>query len=1187
MHVILIGTLAALITLAGVESAYAGPVIGAIAAIAQIAIIPGVLTVGNVLLGAISLGVSLLAQSLLKKDQQQQADPGIEFEVQMGDTVPIGFPIGETATAGSREYIGAWGVSGGTPNAYLVDVLTISDIPLPGQPGLWLGDTKCTILWGETPVDQGYPVDEFRVNGVDYAWVKYQDGTQTEVDAYLFAKFGTHPEHPWTDDMIGVGEAYVIITTLMNRDLFSGEPKKLIEPPVASLYDVRKDSTAGGDGDHRWGDWSTYEPSTNAKVLEYNILRGIYYGDNEEWMFGGQDLPAFRLPASNWIAAMNACDAAVELGNGDEEPAYRAGMYVTGDLEPLQVVEELRKASNSRTAEDGGVFRTLVGLPASAVYAFTDDDILITEGQSFEPFPNLDNTNNVVEATYPEPREQWRDKDAPARRNETAIEEDGGRELPVSVRFTAVPYANQVQRLQLAQSQDDRRFRVHSFSLPPDSWLLSAGVDEVSWTSARNGYSNKKFLVLKIAGKRNSCQSVMLKEVDAGDFDWDSEYELPEAVGPIGPLPVPAQPMAGWQVFADYLQDSGGTKQRASIRVEFDANQVDVGWVRVQARVKDSGSLQFDAEIPYEDVSGDPKAVILNGVFLPSTVYEVRGKFIPYSTRQTEWSDWLAVTTPSVPDVEMPPEYFVLQQRIEELEGELRPMKRSIATLARTVIEEQQTIEEHKGQLFKGIGTAFGDNKALIERTDTVVAAIDAALAEIFEGTYATTSGGEAETLLKMAAISDTASGALALIRFAVRAGFGGEMCEAALEMAAYYSAELGYHTRMAVNADYFDMKIKVSGSYVTIPAKGLRRGDETRTVPIVAGSPNTFQIDLGQLHQAFYLNLTADAKPLFPLHGWDGAEATLFVRNDDDYEFVTPDTETFILPSTGIPQPKTGEDAITVYGMVMTTQPVPQWSLYKKTDGTTTAGSVTVFAISPAVDGKNIWNLAVDGPLVLNGPGTWTITPLGDYLECDAVLVGVGGNAGGIHYNGNDPANNAANPTTGGDSTFAGMTAKAGKPSLTLNYWQATYGIYTVPGDGGEADGGDTNTNGGNGGAALIVWGSYGYGGTGKGVVGYSSDKVAAVRTGYATDPALAGNEPGGGAAGALLLALGPYGYATGGGGAAAKTVRRYNDTSDIKLLKGVPQQIVLGDRGTSPSCNRATGALGGNARITISQVP
>lgn len=40
-------------------------------------------------------------------------------------------------------------------------------------------------------------------------------------------------------------------------------------------------------------------------------------------------------------------------------------------------------------------------------------------------------------------------------------------------------------------------------------------------------------------------------------------------------------------------------------------------------------------------------------------------------------------------------------------------------------------------------------------------------------------------------------------------------------------------------------------------------------------------------------------------------------------------------------------------------------------------ASSVRRFAISPAVDGKAVWDLDADGPLNLGAPGTWTIAPV------------------------------------------------------------------------------------------------------------------------------------------------------------------------------------------------------------------
>lgn len=127
---------------------------------------------------------------------------------------------------------------------------------------------------------------------------------------------------------------------------------------------------------------------------------------------------------------------------------------------------------------------------------------------------------------------------------------------------------------------------------------------------------------------------------------------------------------------------------------------------------------------------------------------------------------------------------------------------------------------------------------------------------------------------------------------------------------------------------------------------------------------------------------------------------------------------------------------------------------------------SRTAFYISPAVGGKNVWDLALDGDLTLNGnmgsDGVWTLVPLGGYVACQVTLWG-GGSAGkssSTIYTPNEDSNG------GGDSTFIGMTA-GGAPEYTYGS-----GSYTTPAAPGSASGGDTNTSGNSGGNADIIGG-------------------------------------------------------------------------------------------------------------------
>ncbi len=624
--------------LAGASLAHAGPLAAAIPAFF------GLTGIGASLL---QLGIAVAASYGLSLWQKAHAKTGTTasgtiVSIQTGDDNPVSAILGTYATAGIRNYAGSWGSASKTPNAYFVDVIELGNLPCAGLNAVFVNGEKATLLTGEAHASYGYPVSEFRKGGKDYLWIKFYDGTQTTADAYLTEKFSADPDRPYSASMIGRGCPYAIITARFNKDLHKSVPSCVFELRSIPLYDIRKDSTNGGSGLHRWDDPSTWEPSSNLVVQAYNVIRGIYYGG--EWFHGGQNINVRRLPSSAWIAAANEAGRLIPLSGGGNEPAYRGAIQIRGDESGLDIVRELAKAANMRLAEVGGVFKPLVGAPGSAVYAFTDDDIIITEGQSFDPFPSLDETINGIEANYPEPTEVWASKAAPARYDATLETADGDRRLLTSVDFKACPYANQVQRLMVAILNDARKFRVHQFFLPPDAYPLEPN-DVVSWTSARNGYSNKKFLVEAIVGRPTINQLVTLREIDPADYDWSTALELPTAVGWTGPIIPPVQAFDGWEVQPATIYDAANNARRPAIKVLAPDDLDDVRNVHVQVRRAATTDIIFDVDsLPYSD----PWAWVLNGTFLPAQAYEVCGKLVPYSTRETAWSAWLPVTTPDV-----------------------------------------------------------------------------------------------------------------------------------------------------------------------------------------------------------------------------------------------------------------------------------------------------------------------------------------------------------------------------------------------------------------------------------------------------------------------------------------------------------------------------------------------------------
>lgn len=647
MRIISLAFLACWLLLAGAAAAHADP-ISIISAVASI-ITGGLANIGQLILGILlKVGMSLLQKAFAKKPKE----PGVQTDITFGGDNPQTIIMGTFGTAGQLEYANTWGKEGKTQNAYLTYVISIADLPLL-LTGLWVDKKKITLptMTGSPPVEQGWPISEFNKKDKDYLWVKFYDGTQAEADPFLIAKFGSDPDLPWSSDMIGRGVPYVILTARLNSKLFGGIPEYFFETSGIKLYDVSRDSSAGGSGSHRWDNPATWEPSSNPVVHAYNIVRGIRYGS--EWVYGGQTTQAYQLPVSNWIAGINAANQTVALKDGGSEARYRAGCQIGVDQEPLEVIESLMKGCSGRFAEIGGIYKVLIGTPGAPIYSFTDESIVITEGQSYDPFPGLESTFNGASCTYPEPGEMWAPKEAPAYYRSDLEVLDDNRRLVTGIVFATVPYAVQVQRLLKEIVEDNRRFRVHQFYLPPEAWLLEPN-DVVAWTSNRNSYSNKKFLVTEIAGASNMLQLVTLREIDPSDYSWNPlTDQKPFSIGFLnGPLIPPPQNFTGWAVEPYTFFDADGVGRRPGILVKADGDLDDVEFVRVQIRRAGTEAVLTDQAKPYGDpaTNSDPLLLPIEfGGILPNTDYEARGLLVPFAdARETEWSEWLFVTTPDV-----------------------------------------------------------------------------------------------------------------------------------------------------------------------------------------------------------------------------------------------------------------------------------------------------------------------------------------------------------------------------------------------------------------------------------------------------------------------------------------------------------------------------------------------------------
>lgn len=579
---------------------------------------------------ALSAGLSVLARALTPTAKREQ--PGIRTQTTTtGGTVPQKFILGRYATEGHLLAPPAsFGDVGSTPLAYLVYVVALSVLPRCSLLRVIVNDEYLTLsgaagTWGRAATG--------KFSGVQ---VDFRDGTQGTAHPGLMETVAFGGPRPWAADMVGVGLCYAVCRFEYSREVFNGLPSVRFEMLGAPLYDPRFDSTVGGSGAQRWNNPATWAQTENPAVMIYNILRGITLADGAVW---GGECATEDLPLSNWMAAMNECDAPVVTGTGTE-PQYRAGLEIAISDEPAAVINALLKSCSGQIAEVGGVYTIAVGAPALPVYFLTDDSIIVTRERHLDPFPGLTDTYNGITASYPEPASLWEPREAPPVHDTTLEAADGGRRLVADVQFTACSYVTQVRRMMDAYIADERRHRRHMISLPPSAAILSP-LDTVSWTSAENGYTGKLFEVTGLNdGLMSVIQTVQLRERDPADFD-PLDY-VPESTVGLGPvLPAP-QAVPGWNVFAGSVIDATGTARRPKLTLLWTASgPADARGVEWEVYLGTSGILITSGNtLPMTAGRQDITAGIL-----PSQTYAVRGRLLV--DRATEWTPWVLVTTPA------------------------------------------------------------------------------------------------------------------------------------------------------------------------------------------------------------------------------------------------------------------------------------------------------------------------------------------------------------------------------------------------------------------------------------------------------------------------------------------------------------------------------------------------------------
>lgn len=594
----------------------------------------GIGTIGQALISAgASLGLAYLARRMTPEPRDNtRVRYGARLSLRMDPNDERDVALGRCASAGSLKYHNVYGPNG---NDYVQLVYVLADHECDGLEEIWVDGKKCTF---GSVVSAGAATGTTVTEYANLMWVAFHSGAPDQAaDADLVARGGSR----WTSTERGEGVCYVRVTLKYSQGKFpNGLPKLMFVFRGLKCYDIRKDSTAGGSGSHRWGTPSTYQWTDNPVVLAYNWRRGIYVGSER---LAGMSTHPSMMPYAAWAAAANACDETVALKAGGTEKRYRAGGIVSTGSENREVLRDLLTAMAGAEIDTGGLVRPQPGVAQTSVMSISDDDLIADADVEIIPKLPRNDLCNAVFGSFHDPAQAWESVSLPPRISSVDEAEDGGIHLPKNYALDFVASGTQGQRIMEIMRRRERHQKRVRLRLRSKFAALEAG-DWITWTSARYGIEAQAFEVVQATLNVDLSVTVSLRETSSTIYAW-----LPGAdeLDPTQPEEVPT----GGSTF-DEVQSVALTA--VSIAGDDGSNVstpgLSITWTPIDdatvialklefRRVGDTVALDRRIEDP---ASGS--YIWADGV-QGSTTYEARLLPIVLPSRPVSWSGWAQLSS--------------------------------------------------------------------------------------------------------------------------------------------------------------------------------------------------------------------------------------------------------------------------------------------------------------------------------------------------------------------------------------------------------------------------------------------------------------------------------------------------------------------------------------------------------------
>ncbi len=683
----------------------------------------------------VGLGLNLIVSKMEKNraKKQQAAAGGTKFDREYGEAVSRKVACGPCAIAGQDCYVNTWEQS----NRNLEQVYVFSDFPCDGLSRIFAGGSQLNL----TTTDNR----RYEVATGDYAgrmFFTWYDGTQTAADGEMIAH--SNPPGRWTDHHIGVGMCWLKVELIYDQEKLNQFPDFFFEFRGARLYDFRKDSSIGGNGNHRWGDYSTYEYTENPIIMDYNYCRGFSWNGD---LFLGMDMPASDLPFDKYVMAANLADEFADYGR-----RYRCSIFLDADLDHGDNLDALMLSCGGIRVDGVDGSWPIIGAEQPIVATFTDDDLVRKEKVRFRRRRSMGDLVNAVSGTYQEPGNMW----SPAGydvQTSTAMVEIDRRTRDVPLNFPMVFSKGQANQLASIYLNENRYEATAEVVLRPAFRNIKAG-DWVFWDSRNE--------------KRRGVYMVQGRSISALDSDGPRNVALSlqersgliyKAVGVIPPtVPIPNnQP-----VYLNELQDFAiipviGIGSDGRSYPAFRLSWAKIGDVTIRAIDFEYWLKTEPQNVISRTISADKLVALLQEGILSLSDYQFRYKFV--ADRPTSWTQPLTVRSldGGNGDLEVGLEHVRsdikdtlsgLQQGIDGLFQRIEDIATAISLDGAVGLIDRQELRVNVGKAFSAIATErrvrVTNEEAVAQEISSVTASVGAAQAAITEEKLARATNDEA-----------------------------------------------------------------------------------------------------------------------------------------------------------------------------------------------------------------------------------------------------------------------------------------------------------------------------------------------------------------------------------------------------------------------------------------------------------